>query len=166
MSVVRLTHARADLCIAGVFVVLAVLVIREGIRLGPGWGDSGPDPGFFPFSLAVLMLLGGAAILVRGLVPATRGSESEPFFEHRDETSELLRVGLPIAVAIATVPVLGLYLMAAFYTWMFAWWHGRFRWHTSLAAGIILPVVIYLVLREGFRIPMPYSIWYGSYLPF
>ena len=36
-----------------VFLLLGIFVIREGIRLGPGWGDTGPQPGFFTFSHAV-----------------------------------------------------------------------------------------------------------------
>lgn len=166
MPFAKLTQARADAVVAVAFVVISAFVIYEGVKLGPGWGDSGPEPGFFPFALAVLMLIGGVAVLVQEFVRALQRHGSKPFFEHRDETAELLRVGLPIAAAIATVPVLGLYIMAALYTWLFAWWHGRFRWHTSVIAGVTLPVVIYLVLREGFRIPMPYSVWYGVYLPF
>jgi hypothetical protein len=160
------THARAETLIAGAFVLLAFFVMYEGARLGPGWGDSGPQSGFFPFSLAVLTLIGAVAILVQTFLAALRRLPSSPFIEDREEIVELMRVGLPIAVAIATVPVLGLYLMAAIYMALFAWWHGRFRWYTSLFSGAIFSAAVFALLSKGFRIPMPQSIWYGTYVPF
>jgi hypothetical protein len=46
-------------------------------------------------------------------------------------------------------------------------WYGKFRWYSALAGGIILPVVLWLVLREGFNISMPMSVFYRSgTLPF
>src|SRR5690606_1542388 len=137
----------------------AVFIMFEGVRLGPGWGESGPLAGFFPFSLAVLIFLGGIAIAIEWTLQMRRGLGSEAFFQEREEVTELFRVGIPIAMAIASVPVLGLYLMTAAYTTLFATWHGRFRWYSALLAGILIPLVMYLVLDWGLRIPMPRSIW-------
>lgn len=162
----KFTMARADLAVAVAFMVVAALIIQQGVKLGPGWGDSGPEPGFFPFSLAMLMGLGGLAIVIQGVIHGVRRTASSAFFEDREEITELFRVGVPIAAAIAAVPVFGLYLMTALYTWLFSWWHGRFRWYSSVFAGVVIPVVMYAILDQGLRIPMPRSIWYGSLLPF
>jgi hypothetical protein len=46
-------------------------------------------------------------------------------------------------------------------------WYGKFRWYSALAGGIILPVVLWIMLREGFNISMPMSALYRSnILPF
>jgi putative tricarboxylic transport membrane protein len=166
MPFANVTYARAEVATAAAFVMIAAFAAWEGIGLGPGWGENGPEPGFFPFALATIMGLGGLALLVRHLVPALRASASSPFMEDRLEAVELTRVGLPILAAFAAVPLLGLYITAALYVWLFAWWHGRFRWYTSLAAGLVTSVVLFALLSQGFRIPMPQSIWYGTHLPF
>jgi putative tricarboxylic transport membrane protein len=157
----KLTIARTEVLVAVAFVLASVFIMFEGVRLGPGWGDSGPQAGFFPFSLATLIFLGGVAIAIEWTVQLRRGLGSEAFFQEREEVTELFRVGIPIAMAIASVPVLGLYLMTAVYTTLFGMWHGRFRWYSALLAGILIPLVMYLVLDWGLRIPMPRSIWYG-----
>jgi putative tricarboxylic transport membrane protein len=161
----KLTLARTEVLVAVAFILLAVVILFEGVRLGGGWGESGPQAGFFPFSLATLVLLGSIAIAIEWIVQMRRGIGSEAFFQEREEVTELFRVGVPIAVAISTVPVLGLYLMTATYTGLFAWWHGRFHWYSALLAGILIPLVMYIILDWGLRIPMPRSLWYNPMFP-
>jgi putative tricarboxylic transport membrane protein len=161
----KLTLARTEVLVAVAFVLASVFIMFEGVRLGPGWGDSGPQAGFFPFSLATLILLGAIAIVIEWTVQMRRGVGGERFFEDREEVTELFRVGIPIAIAIATVPILGLYLMTASYLFLFGMWHGRFRWYGALAGAIIIPAVMYLVLDWGLRIPMPRSIWFSPGFP-
>lgn len=141
-----------------VFLGLGLFVIREGIRLGPGWGDTGPQAGFFPFSLAILMSLGAVGVLLGAL--RIRGSR--PFFEALEEMADLLKVGMPAAIAISVIPWLGLYITAGLYVAGFTKWYGRFRWWEALAAGVGVPVVLYVLLRYGFNIPMPMSLWYSQ----
>jgi putative tricarboxylic transport membrane protein len=165
MPFARLTLARVETIAALAFLILALFILYEGMKLGPGWGDSGPQSGFFPFSLAVLVLIGAVVILGQCLLARIRGEASQPFIEDPEEIRELARVGLPMAGAIASIPVLGLYLMSAIYMWLFAWWHGKFRWYTALFAGVVFSAATYLLLAWGFRILMPMSVWRGTFLP-
>lgn len=138
---------------------LAVLVMIEVGKLGVGWGPSGPRPGFFPFSVASIMAVGALAALVR----AWRGEEGALFFERREEVVDLLKAGVPAALAIGAIPFLGLYLTAAVYLMSFAWWHGGFRWYSALAAAILCTVALYLILDWGFHIAMPKSLFYSKH---
>ncbi|HET6519844.1 MAG TPA: tripartite tricarboxylate transporter TctB family protein [Geminicoccaceae bacterium] len=157
----RLTLRQMEFVAGLVFLALAALVVVEGIRLGPGWGDTGPQPGFFPFALAILMAVGALAAMAQ----AARRAETGPYFEVHQEIVDLVRVGVPMAVAIALVPVLGLYIMAGFYVAFFSRWYGRFSWWGALASGSAVPLVLYLALDRGCRVPMPHSMWYGTLLP-
>lgn len=141
-----------------VFLALGILVIREGLRLGPGWGDSGPQPGFFPFTLAILLVIGAAGVLVGAL----RIRDSRPFFEAFEEIVDLLKVGVPAALAILLIPWLGLYITSGLYIGLFAAWYGRFPWYGALTAAILLPIALYVTLRYGFNISMPMSVWYSK----
>lgn len=141
-----------------VFLLLGIFVIREGIRLGPGWGDTGPRPGFFPFSLAILMSVGAVGVFLTAL----KIRETRPFFEAMEEVADLLKVGIPAALAIIAIPWLGLYITAGLYVGAFSKWYGRFRWYESLAAAVLVPLVLYILLRYGFNIPMPMSLWYSK----
>jgi putative tricarboxylic transport membrane protein len=159
---VRLTLRRAERVVGAGFVLLALLVIWQSVGLGPGWDESGPQPGFFPVSLAVLMGLGGIGV-VSG---SWRRDDPRPFFEARQEPIDLLKVGIPAAVAIAAVPHLGLYIVTVAYVGGFAAWYGGYRWYVTVPGAIAGAAMLYWGLERGFRIPLPKSVWYGSGLPF
>jgi hypothetical protein len=136
----------------------------DTIRLGPGWGESGPQPGFFPFVMTILLVLGTLGVIY---VELYRQSDTRPFFEVSEEVADLLKVGIPIVIVAFVIRWLGLYAGAGLYIAFFMAWYGKFRWYSALAGGIILPVVLWLVLREGFNIAMPMSAFYRSgTLPF
>ncbi len=47
----RTTYRQVEIATVVVLLGLGAVLVYEGIRLGPGWGVSGPMPGFFPFAL-------------------------------------------------------------------------------------------------------------------
>jgi len=47
----------ADLITASILILLGALVIVDAMRLGVGWGMDGPKSGFFPFWLALIMMV-------------------------------------------------------------------------------------------------------------
>lgn len=158
----RFTLRAAEVAVGLAFVSLAVVVAGEGLRLGAGWDDSGPGPGFFPFWLAVLLAAGAVAALVE----AVRSRRRQPFFEVRQEVTDVLAVGGPVVAAVASMVVLGFYGMTALYVGGFVRWYGRHSWSAAVAAGILTAVALYVGLERGFRIPLPRSLWYGTLLPF
>lgn len=55
--------------------LLGGIVILDAVRLGFGWGPDGPQSGFFPFWLALIMVLCCALILLQ----AMRGKMGKSF---------------------------------------------------------------------------------------
>jgi len=160
----RTTHRAVELGAVVCLLVLGVVLLSESIDLGPGWGESGPQPGFFPFVLTVLLILGTLGVLYANVY---RDPNLHPFFEVSQEVTDLLRVGIPIVATVVVIRWLGLYVGSGLYLAFFMAWYGRFRWYQALAGGILLPVIMWLTLREGFNIPMPMSAFYRSgILPF
>jgi hypothetical protein len=160
----RTTHRQVEIGAVVVFLLLGALVLWDTIRLGPGWGESGPQPGFFPFVLTILLVLGTLGVIY---VNIYRHPEGRPFFEVSQEFSDLLKVGIPILVVVALIRWLGLYITSGLYIGFFMAWYGKFHWYWALAGAIILPAVLWLVLREGFNISMPMSVLYRrNILPF
>lgn len=154
----RLTVGRCDIGANAAFITLGLFGLWEGYRLGAGWGDTGPQAGFFPFVLSALMLLGGLWAAIQAWVTA----DPRPYFEDPQEIKDLLKVGIPIVLAIAAVPWLGVYLMSGIYLFLFALWYGRHPWWLALGVGVAFPVLMFFALQVGFHISMPRSIWARS----
>jgi hypothetical protein len=160
----RTTYRQVEIGAIVVFLLLGALLLVESFRLGPGWGESGPQPGLFPFVLTILLALGIVGVIY---VNIYRHPDPRPFFEVSQEVTDLLKVGIPIVLAALVIRYAGLYAGSGIYLAFFMAWYGRFPWYWALAGGIILPVVLWMTLREGFNISMPMSMFYRSgLLPF
>ena len=160
----RTTYRQVEIGAVVVFLLLGALVLSDAIRLGPGWGDSGPQPGFFPFVLTILLILGTLGVIYVALY---RQPDMRPFFEVPEEVADLLKVGIPIVIVVALIPWLGLYVTSGLYLGFFMAWYGKFRWYWAVVGAIALPLVMWLVLRQGFNLSMPMSVLYRqNILPF
>ncbi len=161
MTLKQITLRKVDIGACTAFLILGGIVIYDAFKLGPGWGRDGPQPGFFPFVLSLMMVVGALISLAQTII----NRDLRPFFEVRQEVVDLTKVGIPVAVAIMSITWLGLYLMAAVYVGLFTWWYGRFRWYWSIVAGVAVAGVTFMILSEGFHINMPKSFLYGLRLP-
>ena len=62
----------ADVTTALALMGISALVVWDALRLGIGWGTDGPQSGFFPFWLAVIVLVCGACIALKAVRRASR----------------------------------------------------------------------------------------------
>jgi hypothetical protein len=155
---------RAEIVTALVLLAIAGVVMREGVRLGPGWGDIGPKAGFFPFWLSVVLGLSSLWILVGALRDrSARGSG--PFVSAR-ALGLVLTVFLPMAGAMALFELVGFYLASALYLVAYIRMTGRQSWVLTLAVGVLFPALTFLVFERWFLIPLPKGLVGERLLPF
>jgi hypothetical protein len=146
----------ADLVTAAVIALIGAIVISDAVRLGIGWGTDGPQSGFFPFWLAVLLI----AISVVVFIQALLRSGARPFAT-RQQVVPVLKVLGPLAgFIVVTDPPgpwsgLGLYVAAALYLAFYMRWVGRHHWLTVIGLSVVVPVVAFVIFEQWFLVPMP-----------
>jgi hypothetical protein len=146
----------ADLITAVALLGLGGVVVYDALRLGIGWGEEGPRSGFFPFWLALLLVLCSAAVFVQ----AWRRQSPKPFVR-REQLTPVLKVVVPVALFVTVTDPpgppngLGLYVAAMLYIATYMRWVGRHRWTAVVAVSLVVPVVAFLVFERWFLVPMP-----------
>jgi len=140
----------ADLITASLLMLVGGVVLTDAVRLGIGWGTDGPQSGFFPFWLALLLLGACAAIAVQTLVSAS----SKPFVS-RARLGPVLKVLLPALSLVLLMQWLGLYVSAALYIAVYMRWIGRHSWPAILGCALGTTVVAFLIFERWFLVPMP-----------
>jgi putative tricarboxylic transport membrane protein len=146
----------ADLVTAVVLMLMGVLVLGDALRLGAGWGSDGPQSGFLPFWLAVLLLAVSLGIVVQ----AWRQRDGKPFVT-REQLQPVLKVVLPMTVFVLLIDPpglphgLGLYVSGGLYMAFYMRWVGRHDWRAVIAMAVLVPIVTFVVFERWFLVPMP-----------
>jgi len=147
-----------EISVAVLLLALGALIFYESLKLGAGWGFSGPQPGFFPMVLTVLVLVGGGVVLFM----AFRQTSTETFFEVSDEVVDLLKVGLPVLASVALLRPLGIYFVSGLYLGFFMIYYGKYKWWQALIGAVLLPLILWLLLNQAFNLAMPRSFLYRA----
>ena len=140
----------ADVATASFLMILGTVVLVEAIRLGFRWGPDGPQSGFFPFWLAVVVIVHSAAILVRSL----RKRSTEPFAT-RDQLYRVLTVAWPAAAMVLLTHFIGLYVAAALYLAFYMRLVGRHSWVATFGLSLAIPLATFVVFEKWFLVPLP-----------
>jgi putative tricarboxylic transport membrane protein len=140
----------AEVVTASVLMLLGIIVIFDAVRLGFWWGPNGPQGGFFPFWLALIMVLCCAAIIAQAIL-----HEPGKRFVSREQLGPVLKVLWPAVAAVAVMQYLGLYVASALYMGFYMRWVGRHSWITVFTLAIGISVATFLVFEKWFLVPLP-----------
>jgi hypothetical protein len=140
----------ADIITPSVLILLGGFVLFDAIQLGIGWGTDGPKSGFFPFWLALIMIVTCGAIFAQSLrIHLTTR------FVSREQLDSVLKVLWPAVAAVALMHFIGLYVASALYMGFYMRWVGRHSWRALVALAIGIPVVTFFIFEQWFLVPMP-----------
>ena len=141
-----------DIAVSLLLLGLACLLGWDSWRTGMSWADDGPQAGYFPFYLSVLM---GAAS-VYGLVTAliARAAESEAFVL-RDQFGRVLQVFVPTLLFCIVTQFLGLYVASFVLIAGFMWWIGRISAWASLLTAFLFTAAMFVTFDLAFDVIMP-----------
>ncbi len=140
----------ADLTTAVVLMAAGVLVVWDSLRLGIGWGSDGPQSGFFPFWLAVLLMVSCAAIAWQAW-----GRASRTAFVTREQLRPVLTTLLPSAGFVVLTQFVGLYVASALFMTFYMRWVGRYGWVPIVLVAVLFPVLTFVIFETWFLVPMP-----------
>jgi hypothetical protein len=118
--------------------------------VGRGWGDDGPEAGFYPFYVALLLGAAAASILVREW-----RSSSDRLFVGSLELRRMLSVLLPSAAYLVLILGVGIYVASALFLIGFMRWQGKYGWSRALPLGLGVPLAMFLLFEVGFGLPLP-----------
>ena len=145
---------RAETIVAALFLLGAVLLIPQALKVPVAWTAIGPGSGFFPFWLVVGVVFHAALLLVRPLRAPVPPGRAAPFLE-RESVRPLLIVFLPMVAVISMLRYLGIYIGGGLYLAGYMIFVGRQRWVTVFLVSILLPVALFFIFERWFLLPMP-----------
>lgn len=134
---------------------LGGIVMYGSLETGIGWGDAGPQAGYFPFYIGLLMSAASLGNLAMALL---RTQAMASAFVGRAAFRQVLAVFLPIVGYVMAMPFIGIYLASALFIAWFMW-RDRQRdkpYGPALIATISCGAALasYLIFALWFKVPL------------
>lgn len=131
------------------FLMVGSVVMWDSLRMGAGWGADGPQSGYFPFYIGLLMNVASAV----NLLLAFKSGKSESFVS-RPQIRMVLAIFLPCLVYVGFMQWLGLYVASLVFIALFMRWQGKFSVVKSVLTSTIVVAVLFLMFEIWFKVPL------------
>jgi hypothetical protein len=141
-----------EMVVAALLMIVATIVMADSWRVGAGWAFDGPQAGYFPFYVGLIMFLASAVTFGMN---AFGKSPNRSNFVDRSSLRLVLQVLAPTAGFVILMGFLGLYVAAAVFIVYFMVWLGKYRLPKALAVGVAIPVILFWLFERAFLIPLP-----------
>ena len=145
-----------DAITAVVIFLMGTVVIWDSWRLGASWGSDGPEAGYFPFYIGLILCI--ASMI--NFVGALRNKSGESFV-NTSSLKTIMSVMVPTIIYTALIggvgplPALGIYVASAIFIALFMKWLGKYAWPLTIAVSVGVPVVFFLLFEVWFKVPLP-----------
>jgi hypothetical protein len=147
-----------DLVVALLFLLLGALVMWDSARLGSKWGSDGPEAGYFPFYIGLILAFGAVVNAIRAAMGKDIKEES---FVSQPALKLVLSVLLPTIVyvlfidGIGPIPGLGIYVPSVVFIAVFMVWLGKYKWLKTLVVSVCTVAVFFVMFEVWFKVPLP-----------
>ena len=148
-----------DIITAILFLVFGLVVMIGSLKLGASWGSDGPEAGYFPFYISLIILLSSTVTLYQAVI-VNKNKTTESFVD-REPLKQVMAVLLPAIVFVLGVQLIGIYVASALYIAIFMVWLGKYRIWKAVAVSIGVSVALYLMFEFWFQVPLPHGSWFN-----
>ena len=147
-----LRQKSAEIVVAALFFLGGAIVVYDSLRLGAKWAEDGPQAGYFPFIVGVLMCISAAVNLVAVFAWAR---ETDKPFVAVGQLKMVLAVLVPTALYVSLIVWLGIYVASVLFIAFFMRWLGKYPWWKLAAVSIGNSVFFFVIFEVWFKIPLP-----------
>ena len=128
-----------------------------------GWSDRGPEPGYFPFWVGIVIVTGSLGTLVQTVMQ--RGDALVPAITVGQARRALTFV-LPMLGFVAVMHVMGLYVATVLYLFIVMMWQGGYGVPAATAVSVGTAVTLFAMFDKWLKVPLakgPIEAWLGIY---
>lgn len=123
-------------------------VVSGALEYQIGWDDAGPQPGYFPFFIGLIIVACSAGVLGQALLAHRPAGEA---FLGRAQAARVAGFFLPVVAFVLACLVLGIYASAALYLAAVMWLQGRYNPALAALVGVGIAAAFFVLFEILFR---------------
>ncbi|WP_353433111.1 tripartite tricarboxylate transporter TctB family protein [Polynucleobacter sp. MWH-UH23A] len=146
-----------EIITALLFIAVGLTVMVGSIKLGASWGSDGPEAGYFPFYVSLIIIVSSAITLYQAVI-VSKNKKTESFVD-KESFGQVMAVLLPAFVFILGVQLIGIYVSSAIYIAIFMVWLGKYPIWKAVAVAVGVSAALYFMFEYWFQVPLPHGSW-------
>lgn len=147
-----LSHSAVDAITAVAFFIVGVVMMVDNYRIGVSWAVDGPESGYFPFHIGLIICIASVAVFLKAMFGKHRNRE---IFVSWDRFRLVLLVLLPTAFYVLVIQFLGIYVASALFIAAFMRLLGKIAWLKTVLISIGVNVLLFWMFEVQFMVPLP-----------
>jgi putative tricarboxylic transport membrane protein len=140
----------AEIAVAVVLAIGSLILVWDNYKLGAGWGPYGPEAGYFPMRLAVIVFIASIVVFIH----AVRDNDQSAFIEVA-QAKLVAVILLPLLVFVFAISYLGIYVASSLFIAAFMIFLGKFRVWKAAVVSICLMGFFFFIFEIQFMVPLP-----------
>ena len=149
-----LSQSSAEAVVAALFFAAGAAVAINSYLLGARWADDGPQSGYFPLYIGLIICIASLVNFVQGL---RGGAQGDKAFVAVGQLKLVLAVLGPTAVYVALIRYIGLYEASVLFMAYFMRWLGKYAWWKIAVVSLATTLFFLVVFELWFQLPLPKS---------
>lgn len=151
------SNRTVEAVVAALLFLFGAVFAYTSYKLGFRWAIEGPQSGFFPFYVSLIICAASAMILFHAL--RDRGPKGAAAFVERGQLRQVLHVLLPAGVFVLGIQLIGIYVASVLYIVVFMRWLGKYSWLKSSLLAVAIIVAFFFMFEVWFQVPLYKGLW-------
>lgn len=147
-----LSYSAIDAITAVVIFAIGVVMMVDNYRIGSSWAVDGPESGYFPFHIGLILCIAGLAVLLKSLLGKQR---DRTVFVSWARFRLVLMVLLPTVLYVLAIQFLGIYLASVFFIAAFMRILGKISWLKTVLISVCVNLLLFWMFEIQFMVPLP-----------
>ena len=156
-----LTYSTVDAITAVVFFVVGIVMMVDNYRIGITWASDGPESGYFPFHIGLIICIASVAVFLKAVFGKQRNRN---VFVTWERFRLVLLVLIPTAVYILFIQLIGIYVASTLFIAAFMRLLGKIGWLKTVLVSIGVNALLFWMFEVQFMVPLPkgpLEAWFG-----
>ena len=147
------TSVRTMELVVAVFVfAFGALVVYDSMRLGAKWADDGPQAGYFPFYIGLILCVASAVTFAGALRNRALAARA---FVGRGQLRLIMAVLAPLVLYVAVIKFVGIYVASIAFIGWFMRHLGRYSWLKTVLVSLLTMLAFFMMFEVWFKVPLP-----------
>lgn len=140
-----------EIVVALALSAIGAVVMFDNHRIGAAWGSDGPQAGYFPFYIGVILTISSVVVLAQAVF--VKGEDGS--FVDKTALRQVMEVLIPSIVFAVLTWLIGIYVAGAILIAFNMVRFGSFPRHLTAAVAVAVPVFFFFMFEVWFNVPLP-----------